>query len=238
MKRNEKLAMYLAAVAIICLFIVLMQHYSGSKIFVEWSVGLSFGLIALSIVGLAILVSSSENKKLEEIYSLKKDFSKRELRYITAIVRDYPRGNFLLYKGSIWKLMKQIIEIDPRALDEMHFHVQIATFLRDQMERIIKENKESPLQEIKELLENADVAEAGDDMGVNQDLANLQAKVIEICGNLIITAAQTEYAEQCKNYEPYIVSNYLEGINRVEIFRVMELKSKLWAVTKKLEVSC
>ncbi len=161
---------------------------------------------------------------------------KRELEYITAIVRGYPRENFFLVKGAIWQLIKRIIAIKPESLDQIHFNVQIAFFLKGQIELIIEKNKKSPLQEIKKLLEDADVDEAGDDFGTNQYLAELQNKVLEICSGLIIEAAQIEYKDVCTTHTPLLASGYLDNLNRVEIFRILDLKSKLLARTKNFEV--
>lgn len=163
---------------------------------------------------------------------------KRELQYITAIIRNYPREDILLAKGSILRFLNKIIKIDRKSLDDMHFNVRVASLLKEQMEIIMKEGETTglPLDKIKKLLQNADVAECEDYFGFNKDLEILQNKVLEVCGATIIEAAKKEYAFICSRSDLRFVHQYLDDLEKVEIFRRLQIKDILFESTKQLEI--
>jgi hypothetical protein len=234
MEKNEKLAVFFGLLAMASGGFVFWQ-YAEPGTFKNWFITLAFTLSLVCILILVMLVASSESRKIKELSVDKEDFAKRELLYIETIVRNY-RKDFLLGQGSVLELINRIVVFDHDALGNICFNAEIAYFLKKQMEEIIEKNKTSPLQEIKGLLAKTNVYEAGDDFGTNQYLFELQAKVIEICGEQIIIAAYAEYNDVCNTHTNVMASAYLDSLNSVEIFRVLGLKTKLLEITKKFEV--
>lgn len=190
--------------------------------------GFAIGSI-LFIVFVGVILKRANDKSIEKDIS---PSDERELQYITAIVRDYPRENLLLGKGAILHLFNIVNKIKPSALEEMHFNSRIAFFLNEQMKKIlINEGIFDHLEAVTILLRNASVDEV-EGFGTGKYFAPLQQKVIEVCGNCIILAAEKEYRRKCDSMFPSKVLQYLDEIDQVQIFRIMGIKSHLLGIIK------